>query len=204
MLWNSCAARSTRLHRVLWQTWQTRVGDLFSPLLPSLFFGEELNAVWCGLLWWDAQGMGAWGHGAERGGGCDMAGPHQSKGRRGQTFSCPWLRTPGGAGLMAARSKPLAPAGQKPAPAWKMWIEGLLCPKPGAMRSEKSDLFWELDCVWTLSLSQPVGQHRLSGQLRGVAQTSRRRKNKRRGTQGRVASSFLSEKGRLLRFLFHC
>lgn len=25
---------------------------------PSLFFIEELNAVWCGLLWWDARGTG--------------------------------------------------------------------------------------------------------------------------------------------------
>lgn len=176
-------------------------GRSFFSLLPSLFFGEELNAVWCGLLWWDARGMGAWGQGAEQGGGCDMAGLHQSKERRGQTFSCPCLRTPGGAGLMAARSKRLARAGQKPAPAWKMWIEGLLCPRPGAMWSEKSDLCWELDCVWTLLLSQPVGQHRLSGQLRGVA---KKEAKKRKDTQRRVSSSFLSEKRSPVVIFFHC
>lgn len=96
--------------------------------------------------------------GASREEGRDMAGLHPSKGCRGQTFSCPWPRTPGGAGLMAARSKRLALPGQKPASSWKMWIVGLLCLGPGAMRSEKTDLCWKLDCVWTLSLSKPVGR----------------------------------------------
>lgn len=122
-------------------------------LLPFLFLGEELNGVWCGPLWWCAQGMGA-----SREEGRDMAGLHPSKGCRGQTFSCPWPRTPGGAGLMAARSKRLTLPGQKPAPSWKMWIVELLCLGPGAMRSEKTDLCRELDCVWTLSLSRPVGR----------------------------------------------
>lgn len=122
-------------------------------------------------------------------GDCDMAGLHPSKGCRGQTFSCPWPRTPGGAGLMAARSKHLAPPGQKPAPSWKMWIEGLLCLGPGAMRSEKTDLCWELDCVWTLSLSQPVGRHRPSGQLWGGGRHKKRKQNKKEGASSPPPSS---------------
>lgn len=119
----------------------------------------------------------AWGWAGR--GDCDMAGLHPSKGCRGQTFSCPWPRTPGGAGLMAARSKHLALPGQKPAPSWKMWIEGLLCLGLGGMRSEKTDLCWELDCVWTLSLSQPVGRRRPSGRLWGGGRHKKENKIKK-------------------------
>lgn len=129
----------------------------------------------------------AWGWAGR--GDCDMAGLHPSKGCRGQTFSCPWPRTPGGAGLMAARSKHLALPGQKPAPSWKMWIEGLLCLGLGGMRSEKTDLCWELDCVWTLSLSQPVGWRRPSGRLWGGGRHKKRKQNKKKDRKGSIITT---------------
>lgn len=137
----------------------------------------------------------AWGRVGR--GDCDMAGLHPSKGCRGQTFSCPWPRTPGGAGLMSARSKRLAPPGQKPAPSWKMWIEGLLCLGPRAMRSEKTDLCWELDCVWTLSLSQPVGRHTDwvdNCEVEGVTKKKTKQKKAEKGASPPPSSSLWPEK----------